>query len=59
MNPETIANVIEGALQLVGFCSVIAVFTPTPVDNAVLGVLKRCLDFAAMNWGHARNKDAA
>lgn len=55
MNAETIANIIEGGLQLVGFLSVLAVFTPNPTDNKVLLVLKKCLDFAAMNWGHAKN----
>lgn len=58
MNPETIANIIEGALHVVGVASIIAVFTPTPTDNVVLKVLKKCLDFAAMNWGHAKNAEA-
>lgn len=52
-------DLIQAALMLVGFLSILAAFTPTPTDNTVLAVLKKLLDFAAMNWGHAANAEKA
>lgn len=57
MNLETVATLIEGASYVVSFCSLVAAVTPTPVDNVVLGVLRKVVDFCALNWGHAKNKE--
>lgn len=57
MDADTIATVIEGASYVVSLAALIAAITPTPTDNVVLGVLRKVIDFAAMNWGHARNKE--
>lgn len=61
ITPDNLADWIQRGLSLVGFLSMLAALTPTPTDNAVLAILRKLLDFAAMNWGHARNapKDAA
>ena len=57
MNAENIPEYVEIGLQIVGVASLIATVTPTPKDNAILGVAKKVLDTLAGNWGKAKNKD--
>jgi len=52
MEPKEIAEI---ALQLIGVLSVIAAVTPTPVDNAVLIVLKKIINLGGFNWLEAEN----
>lgn len=56
---EDILAVITGSgigiADVVGVLAVIATITPTPVDNVVLGVLKKALDIGAFNFGKAKN----
>lgn len=51
----TIADALQALSALVTLASIIAALTPTPTDNAVLAVLRKLVDFAAFNWGHAAN----
>ena len=50
-----LANYVQIALQVIGVASVVAAVTPTPVDNAVLVVLRNVLDIFAANWLNAKN----
>ena len=52
MEPKEIAEI---ALQVIGVLSVIAAVTPTPVDNAVLIVLKKIINLGGFNWLEAEN----
>ena len=52
MEPKEIAEI---ALQVIGVLSVIAAVTPTPVDNAVLIVLKKIINLGGFNWFEAEN----
>lgn len=46
---------IGHALTIIGVLSVVATFTPTPIDNMVLVGLRKALNLLAMNWGQAEN----
>lgn len=51
-------QLIQVGEHVVAVASVIAALVPTPQGAAavgVLGALRKFLDFAAMNWGHAAN----
>lgn len=56
MESLSLADIIQGVSYLVSLASIFAAVTPTPKDNIVLGVLRKVVDFAAFNWGHAANK---
>jgi len=45
-----------GVTDAIGLLSIIAALTPTPVDNAVLGLIKAVINVGAGNWGGARNE---
>ena len=55
-SPETIMSIIDIASKVIAGAAIVATVTPTPVDNAVLGVLKQILDVLAGNVGKAKNK---
>jgi len=46
---------LEIAGSVIATAAVIATFTPSPVDNGVLVILKKILDVFAMNFGKAKN----
>jgi len=45
-----------GVTDIIGILSIIAAITPTPVDNALLGMLKAAINVGAGNWGGAKNE---
>ena len=51
-------SILTVASSVVATASVIAAFTPTPTDNAVLAVLRKVLDALAFNFGGAKNQPA-
>lgn len=52
---QYLPDLIQAASLLISLAAMVAAFTPTPTDNAVLAVLRKVIDFAAFNWGHAAN----
>ena len=56
MTPDEIKTYGEVALQDIGVLSVVAAITPTPIDNAVLVMLKKIINAGAFNWLEAENK---
>lgn len=60
---QTIQNHLPDFIQalslIISLAAMIAAFTPTPTDNAALAVLRKVVDFLAMNWGHAANAEKA
>lgn len=54
---ETILNYSEIGLQIVGFLSVVAAITPTPIDNRILIALKKLINLGAFNLLFAQNKE--
>jgi hypothetical protein len=56
MNPSDLQNYSEIALSVIGFLSIVAAVTPTPIDNVVLVGLKKLINFGAFNWLGAENK---
>ena len=57
MDISQIGNYVRLAIEVVGFFSVVATVTPTPVDDGVALVAKRVLDVLAMNIGKAKNAE--
>lgn len=49
------AEILTAVIALAG---VITAATPTPKDNAVLGVVRKVLDILALNFGGAKNAAA-
>ena len=53
---------LTSALTLIGAFAILARFTPTPKDDAILATVQKWLhtiiNFLAQNGGHAKNKDA-
>jgi len=45
-----------GLTDAIGLLSIIAALTPTPIDNAVLGIVKAAINLGGGNWGGARNE---
>ena len=56
MDADAIQKALEVATQVVGAAALVTALTPTPVDNAVLGVIKTILNVVGANWGGARNE---
>lgn len=50
-----IDQIISVATHVIAIASVIAAITPTPVDNGALIVLRKVLDYLALNVGGAKN----
>ncbi|MEB3323403.1 MAG: hypothetical protein VKI81_11320, partial [Synechococcaceae cyanobacterium] len=46
-----------GLTDIIGILSIVAALTPTPVDNAILGLLKTLTNIGGFNWGGARNAE--
>jgi len=44
-----------GVTDIIGILSIVAALTPTPVDNALLGLLKAATNIGGFNWGGAAN----
>ena len=44
-----------GVTDIIGILSIIAALTPTPVDNALLGLLKAAFNIGGFNFGGAEN----
>jgi hypothetical protein len=40
---------------IVAACAAIAAITPTPKDDGIFLLLRRVVDFLALNFGHAKN----
>jgi len=40
---------------LIGILSMIAAFTPTPVDDGVLAILRKVLNLGGFNFGESKN----
>jgi Na+-transporting NADH:ubiquinone oxidoreductase subunit NqrD len=55
MTIDDVQKITEIALQVIGVCSVIAAATPTPIDNAALVIVRKIIDFGALNWWNADN----
>ena len=54
---EVLGNLpLEQIAAVVGVLSIIAAFTPTPVDDGILAALRKILNLGAMNIGQAENK---
>jgi hypothetical protein len=51
---STLPDWIAAALAVVTAASAITALTPSPVDNAWLGRVRRILEALALNVGHAR-----
>jgi hypothetical protein len=43
-------------LQVVGVASAIAALTPTPKDDGILLIVRKGLDYIALNVLHSKNK---
>lgn len=56
-SPESIQNMIEIALKVVGAAALVATVTPNPTDNVILGVAKQVLNVLAANFGKAKNAE--
>lgn len=54
----SIPDAIDLATQVVAGASVLSAVLPQPYSGILLG-LRKVLDFAAMNWGNARNAKPA
>lgn len=52
----TIEQVINVTTHVIAIASIVAAVTPTPSDNAVLIVVRKVLDYLALNVGGAKNK---
>ena len=55
----TIEQVINVTTHVIAIASIVAAVTPTPSDNAVLIVVRKVLDYLALNVGGAKNKAQA
>jgi hypothetical protein len=55
MDTAQLTSYVQLAMQLIGFASVVAAITPTPVDDGILKTLKGILNIIAMNVGQAKN----
>ncbi len=49
-------QVVEIVTQVIGVASIIAAFTPTPIDNAVLVAIRKIIDLGAFNFLNAKNE---
>lgn len=54
---ENFDNILMLATSIVGTAAIIASMTPTPKDDGIVRLLKKVLDFLAMNVGKAKNAD--
>lgn len=54
MEPTQVAEIVAAVIAV---CSVIAAFTPTPVDNAILAKVRKLIDLGALNVLNAKNKN--
>lgn len=46
----------KSVTSIIGILSIVAAFTPTPVDNAILIAIKKALDLGGFNFLSAENK---
>ena len=58
---ETIASNIPEILQIltliVALAASIAALTPTPKDDGIVKKIRKVVDFLALNFGNAKNRD--
>ena len=58
---ETIASNIPEILQIltliVALAASIAALTPTPKDDGIVKKIRKVIDFLALNFGNAKNRD--
>ena len=47
-------QIIDIAAKAVALASAVAVVTPTPKDDTVVGKAYKVVDFVALNWGKAK-----
>lgn len=57
MDPSEIEKYLSYATSVIGILSIIAAVTPTPIDNAVLVVLKQIINLGGFNFGGAENAE--
>jgi hypothetical protein len=61
MNMETVLNYIPDAIQvltlIVTAAAIVAAATKTPKDDTVVKKIRKVVDFLALNFGGAKNKD--
>lgn len=55
MDPSDIEKYLSYATSIIGVLSIVAAVTPTPIDNAVLVVLKQLINLGGFNFGGAEN----
>ena len=53
---DNIPEHLNTAAAIVGYLAMIAAVVPNPQVKVGLIILRKLLDFAAMNWGQAENK---
>jgi hypothetical protein len=57
--PVDVFGVVGDWLQvlslIVAACAAVAAMTPTPRDDGIFLLLRRVVDFLALNFGHAKN----
>lgn len=58
---ETIVSLIPGILEIstliVALAAAIAALTPTPKDDGVVKKIRKVVDYLALNFGNAKNRD--
>ena len=58
---ETIARHIPEILEVltlvVALSAAIAALTPTPKDDGIVRKIRKVIDFLALNFGNAKNRD--
>lgn len=53
---NTVADVAQGALTIIGGASVIAAATPTPKDDTILAKVRKVVELLALLVGFARKR---
>jgi len=58
---ETIAahipEILEICTLVVALAAAIAALTPTPKDDGIVKKIRKVVDFLALNFGNAKNRD--
>lgn len=50
---------LQVAGMVIGAAAAVAAFTPTPADDGILLVLRKIIDFLALNFKNAKNEKAS
>lgn len=49
-------DILQIASYVIAAAAAIAALTPTPKDDGIVKAVRKAIDFLAMNWGGAANK---